>query len=352
LAGAVLNENGNNDGEEDLSSEFQSIGDDDDTELPPMKKLRSTMPTWLANEYKVIRDQVTKEMKLTKTPTCYNKGTFFIGDENPYLKQRFTFEVNPGAFHHHPWFIWLPHCLLGMRIPCPDCLKNHCKLSNNSTVYLQSLGWAKKARRVVDVDQVLFIAGWRYQCILCRHTYCSWSPAILNILPPALAAQFTFKLSFRSGLTNQLADLLRISFQSGMGPDKFTHMIQAFHYQRYDEFHLQYLELVKERKNGIQGHFLPKSQPFGAFRDPNGYAGFIPGPPYFRGFYDKMVESDAPDLIQQIGMLSARVMAVDHSFKVSLFQFLKSNLAHRNLGTKANGPSEWSTCFQRSSFNC
>jgi hypothetical protein len=305
----------------DITEEFQDIGDDNESSDEPSnfeKKhpSRSSMPTWIDNEYKAIRDKVMKEIKDTGLPACYVNGTFSMGSENPFLLHRTKFTVNPDFFYHQPFFIWLPHCLLGDRIPCPACLSNCRKTFNNSAIYLQSLGWVEKARRVVDINHNIFIAGWRYRCGSCNHIYRSWSPAILNVLPKALAAQFSFQLTFRSGLTDQLAALLRESFRSGIGPDKFMQMIQSFHYRHYDQLHLQYLQMIKARKDGILGSFHCKSGPFSTFRDRDGYAGFIPSAPYFRMFYDKMVEADAPELVQLIATLSARVLAMDHSFKV------------------------------------
>ncbi|KAF8953970.1 hypothetical protein BDZ97DRAFT_2082274 [Flammula alnicola] len=302
--------------DDDLSEEFRSIGDDnDDPDPPPNKKTRSTMPTWLASKYQLIRDQVTTEISKTKQPACYRQGTFYMSDQNVLLSQRGVLDIEPSVFHRKPWFVWLPHCLLGDRIPCPDCRSSHRKSSNGGPVFLQSLGWNDKARRVVGIDSNIFIAGYRYRCVLCRHTYRSWSPAILDVLPKSLAAQFTFQLSFRSGLTDQLATLLRDSLRSGIGPEQFTQIIQAFHYRRYDKLHLEYLQMIDERKNGIYGSLKTKCQPFGAFRDRDGYAGFIPGLAYFGGFYDKMVETAAPEMRQLIAMTTARILQVDHSFK-------------------------------------
>ena len=91
---------------------------------------------------------------------------------------------------------------------------------------------------------------------MCGHTYRSWSSVIIQNLPNALAAQFTFRLTFRSGLTDSIAALLRDSFRSGMGAETFTALIQFLHYRRHDQLHLDYLEMVKVRRTGNLGHFF------------------------------------------------------------------------------------------------
>ena len=69
---------------------------------------------------------------------------------------------------------------------------------------------------------------------------------------------------------------------------------------------------------GSLGHFLIKTLPFSPFRDRDGYAGFIPSAGYFKRFYDQLIESWSGDMQQHMAMLSARVLSVDHSFKVRL----------------------------------
>ncbi|KAL6307399.1 hypothetical protein BKA93DRAFT_747778 [Sparassis latifolia] len=79
--------------------------------------------------------------------------------------------------------------------------------------------------------------------------------------------------------------------------------------------HLQFLELIKDRKDGTQGNFFTKVSPFSLFGDRSGYAGFVPTASYFHQFYDCLIESWAPEMEQRISLLSARVLSVDHSFK-------------------------------------
>ncbi|CDO73771.1 hypothetical protein BN946_scf185015.g99 [Trametes cinnabarina] len=285
---------------------------------------RSSMPTWLAHEYTVIRDKLKAEISSTSSksivgiPRCYQQGRFDEGSLDPYLSSRQTFQVDPAIFYRPTWFVWLPHCLLGDRIPCPACKAAGRRTRDGKTCFLHQLGWPKTPRRVVDVDRCLYIVGYRYRCSnkdVCGHTYKSWSPAVLEVLPRSLAANFTFRLTFRSGLTDRLTGLLRDTFRVGVGAETFTSIIQAHHYRRHNLLHLQYLEMLKERLDGNMSQFMAHVSPFSAFSDRQGYAGFVPTATYFRKFYDTLIESWAPQIQQHISMLSAEILSVDHSFK-------------------------------------
>lgn len=304
--------------QEDLAAEFQPIGDDDAeaTDVPDPgtttssseshpnvthkpSVVRSTMPSWLGNEYASVRDRLTVEMERTAKgrqpgrPKCYDDGTFYTGASgSPYLLSRTMLQIGPGIFHEPVFFVWLPHCLLGDHIPCPSCKRAGRKASNSTLVFLQRLGWVEKPRCVVDVDKCVYIIGYRYRCgqKLCNKTYRSWSPAILDILPSSLSAQFSFRLTYRSGVTGALAGLLREAFRCGVGPQSFTSMVQSMHYHRYDELQLQYLEMVCDWKLGNMGNFFEKVTPFGLFGDRDGYAGSIPSASYFQMLYDMLIK--------------------------------------------------------------
>lgn len=133
---------------------------------------------------------------------------------------------------------------------------------------------------------------------------------------------FPFQLTYRSGLSNNLVSLLCSSTHTGIGPAPFAQMLQSFHYQRYDELHLQYLELMHDCYKACPLQFWIQKQAFGSFSDRDGYVGFVPSSGYLGHFYNMLIERWAPKMKQSIAMLPARVLAIDHSFKVfSLFMF-------------------------------
>ena len=251
-------------------------------------------------------------------PSCYERNSFYDGTDSTFLTARSTFQLNAGIFYQPLFFIWLPHVLVD-RIPCPACLEARRVRNLGSVVYLQKHGFTDMACRVVDIDRNIYIVGCRYLCGHkdCKRVYQSWSPAILQVLPPALAQSFEFWLTYRSGITEQLATLLRESFRSGIGPDQFTTMIESFHYRRFDSLQTQFLRMVLDRQQGTLSRYWKATNPFSEFRDLDGYAGFVPSAPYFGHFYDRLVEESAQETQQMIAALPVDVLKQDHSFKVS-----------------------------------
>lgn len=285
-------------------------------------RARATMPTWLASEYQRLRERLTEEMKKSRAglPQCYQRNTFYDGVENQYLAARSTFQLSASLFHQPRFFVWFPHVLVD-KIPCPACRDTGRQSSKSSCVYLQKRGFVDYPRRVVDVDRNVYVVGYRYTCGHkdCGRTYLSWSPAILDILPPPLRDQFEFRLTHRSGLTSRVVSLLREAFNAGIGPQQFTTMIEAAHYHRYDLLQCQFLEMVLHRSgSGTLSSLWTTTAPFGAFGDRNGYAGYIPSARYFANFYDILVEESAPAMRQLIASLPADIIKQDHSFKVFL----------------------------------
>jgi hypothetical protein len=99
-------------------------------------------------------------------------------------------------------------------------------------------------------------------------------------------------------------------------------MIRTFHICKHEYLHQQYLEMVYIHLRLPAGHLLGKFQPFSLFNDQDGYAGFTPCANYFRQFYVKYIASHAAEMDQHMSMLSANVIQIDHSYKVSLVYHL------------------------------
>ncbi|KAG1847003.1 hypothetical protein DFJ58DRAFT_843319 [Suillus subalutaceus] len=328
------------DEEASLEDEFRPVpddgGEDEDTEhgrgtstfgSVGRSSSRSTMPLWLSESYKVVETMLKKEIKQsTRTPAmpkCYEQQRLWVGDASPFLTllTQPSIAVEPSIFHQPAFFVWLPHCLLGDRIPCPQCKASNELTKQGKPVFLQRLGWIGKPRRAVDVARNVYIIGYRYSCVHpgCRKTYRSWSSAILNVLPAPVAMQFPFQLTYRSVLSNSLVLLLHSSIRAGIGPVPFMQMLQSFHYENFDNLRLQYLELVHDRYKSCPKQLWVRKQAFGSLGDRNGYAGFVPSAGYLRRFYDTIIERRSTEMKQCIAMLPARVLAIDHSFKVPSF---------------------------------
>jgi hypothetical protein len=269
------------------------------------------MPRWLSSDYADARERLTAKMKKNPSgrPTCYDRHTFIDGTPYHFFVADHKFQPSPEDFYRPRYFVWLPH-LFARRIPCPACLKSNRRTSDNDTIYLRQKGWPASPRHVVDLHECIYIIGYRYSCgnKECLKTYQSWSTSLLAALPHSLSANFTFHLTYRSGLSDQVVALMQASFQHGIGPGPFSEMIRTFHICKHEYLHQQYPEMVYIRLRSPAGRLLGKFQPFSLFNDQDGYAGFTPCANYFRQFYVKYIASHAAEMDQHMSMLSANVI--------------------------------------------
>ena len=190
--------------------------DDDDLESVPLRvgcdissgedgaaSRRTTLPRssillWLINSYRDLCETLRMEIKSNAShqPSVYDSGQFLLTPKNPMFAAARTSYLSPRLFYELHYFLWLPH--LFNRIPCPACKEARRTNNNGTSIMLCLLGWPQAPRRAVDIDYTLYIVGYRYYCgqADCRKTYLSWSPAIMEVLPPAVAAQFQFHLTY------------------------------------------------------------------------------------------------------------------------------------------------------------
>ncbi|KAI0281535.1 hypothetical protein BC826DRAFT_1140742 [Russula brevipes] len=203
-------------------------------------KPRSALPRWLKQSYSSVcqelRNGMVKNARGMLVPKCYAQGSFFFSEENRFLALDGRRQLSPTMFYEPRYFVWLPHVFA--RIPCPSC--------NNSSAFLSPHSMARSPRRAVDIDRVVYIIGQRYRCLKCGRSFQGWSKPVLDVLPPALSAQFPFHLTHRGGLSDALVALLRSCFQRGIGPSPFAEMIRSFHQRTYEKTYLQYLEMYGE----------------------------------------------------------------------------------------------------------
>ncbi len=186
----------------------------------------------------------------------------------------------------------------------------------------------------------VWLTGRHYHCdhLECRKTYQNWLPAILKILLKWLSDEFPFHLTHHCGLTDHLIALLCSFFQWGVDPSPFTKMIQLFHIWKYEQCHVQYLEMIASHTlaNTVISGLLVSHKPFGMWNDTKGYAGFVPLHKYFTSFYNVLVERHAQEIDQQMAMLPAQILCIDQSHKVS-------NLI-KMTDSKASQKGEWCSC--------
>ena len=253
---------------------------------------------------------------MSHRPSCYDNGTFVLAPKAPFFASAHVLQLSPAIFYTLHYFICLPH--LFARIPCPACKSAGRRRDDGHAVMLQLKTWPRSPHQVVDLEYNIYIVSYRYYCghSACNKTYQSWSPAVLDILPPPLAAQFPFHLTYRNALSDRVAALLHASFQQGLGPLPFADTLRTFHIRHFEQLELLYLEMVKININSTLQAFLVPHQRFSAWDDPSDYAGYVPSTCFLGGFYDTYIEMHAQQMDQHMSMLSAHGLTIDHSHKV------------------------------------
>lgn len=199
------------------------------TTTKPIHCPRSAMPKRLSQEYTDHRERLTAEIwkNASRKPTCYEQGSFISGPSHPFFSAWEKVQPSPNIFYAPRFEVWIPHLLMKSCIPCPNYTSASRLGHNNQPIFLNVQGWPKAPQRVVDLEQCIYVIGYRYYCPhqSCKKTYLSWSPALLSALPWAVSMLFTHHLTYCGGLTDQVVAMLQSSFLRGVGPGPFLETI-------------------------------------------------------------------------------------------------------------------------------
>ena len=277
---------------------------------------------YLSNLQQTIKNQMARSPK--GLPACYVKNTFWVypnDQHHAYFELRRQQQLDPRQLYKPRVFLWLPHLL--ETVKCPDCKEK-----------LDSHGWptTSAARKVVDITDNFYIMSYRYRCVPCKKTYMGSDESVVALLPPELAEEFPAYLSHRSGVSLQVMRLMCSTFASGMGPEPFMRMLYELHNRRHDGLELQYVKKREHVKHVEKQVASQKNQrsllsmmnkqasevTFSSFDDATGYCGFVPSAKYLTSLYNEYVEKCSADHDQYTSSLSADVVHVDHSHKVSI----------------------------------
>ncbi|KAJ6492742.1 hypothetical protein C8R47DRAFT_1012819 [Mycena vitilis] len=286
--------------------------DDENTKTPK----RKPFPHWFQKIIKSLLDELKYDLEETTTEKSrhYLAGTFWL-PRKPAWFALGHLNVKPTDLFLPDFFIWDPMSLLGgaVGIVCPECNSHH----------LTRDGVVERPRRVVDIDACFWIVGYTYACRKrsggCGVRFRSWDQRILGRLPLPLAAEFPAHLTWRSGLSTRAFGVVRSCFQHGMGAEEVADLFRMQHLRRYDEIRLQYLR-TKVKQMNLPGRTYEAFLPFDD-RSASGFHGFTPSGQWLRDVYDDFIETYRDVLNQHTGMLSGRILAIDHSHKLAKHVF-------------------------------
>ncbi len=123
-----------------------------------------------------------------------------------------------------------------------------------------------------------------------------------------------------SGISKNLAKIMRPLFQSGVGPHRLHKVLRVLHSEKFDELQFQYYDKMVERisnPNLFDMNMRNRSyEEFTSFGDKIKYAGYVPCSNYLSNVYSSLIQKFVPFMDQLNSVINGVVLKVDHSFKL------------------------------------
>lgn len=158
-----------------------------------------------------------------------------------------------------------------------------------------------------------------YKCNKCSCRIIGTDTELIRQLPIIAQTEFPAFLTKRSGISRDLADLMRPLVQSSTGPLRLSNILQELHLKRYDTLQFQYLANYKYRVDNSSSLIsLPVPAPeFSKFNDKDGYNGYYPSANYLSFVYTSLIATLRPHLDNQIMKVDGVILKGDHTFKAA-----------------------------------
>lgn len=319
-------------GDEGLGGENEGTGDNEGDSLPrdslpernassrTARTARWEHPEWLKQAYKdkisfvkattdndglcALYRPSTLQARLSSDPKKLGLGSFEFPREEPVFRSSTT----PEHYYNPRFFLW---------DPMPLCRKENYTLQCAACGSgLGRHGWPDRPRRIAVLSGSLFLIGHRYIChnAKCQtKTMMSYDQRVLDQLPRHLQACFPFRLTHRSGCSEDLLRLLIHLVSMGFGTSMFSNLLRDMQLQVHDQRKVAYLTRILASPRPAPN---TKYTNFGNFEDGERNAGFVPSGHWLRELFDDEVATRAANLDQRMAMLDARIISLDHSHKV------------------------------------
>ncbi|KAG6876058.1 hypothetical protein C0992_001133 [Termitomyces sp. T32_za158] len=300
----------------------EEVVEDEDEEqitsgMAPSKVSLHPLPNWLKDTFeKHIRDSGSINRIPDGLPPLYcDQQTFWFPKPSTFFLLQDIDNLSPQKIYKAQFFLWDPECLVSNGLICPN---------EGCSARLQRHGHIPRPRRVVGLGSIFWIIGYRYFCAQCKKprsvTFWSWDPRILAILPRPLAAEFPAQLTYRSGISIEAFRFMRTCFSHGMGAKQFSNALLVQHLESYDHLQLLYLHVLAPKAALL--HSMPTfKKKFKAFfpfhnKSSDSFYGFVPSGQWLRDVYDTMISEHEEEFNQHTAMLTTKICAIDHSFKL------------------------------------
>ena len=158
-----------------------------------------------------------------------------------------------------------------------------------------------------------------YKCNKCNCRIIGTDTELIRKLPIIAQTEFPAFLTKRSGISRDLADLMRPLIQSSTGPLRLSNILQELHLKRYDTLQFQYLVNYKYRVDNSSSLIslqIPAPE-FSKFNDKDGYNGYYPSANYLSFVYTSLIAIFRPHLDNQIMKVDGVILKGDHAFKAA-----------------------------------
>ena len=184
-------------------------------------------------------------------------------------------------------------------------------------------------RRVIGLHGSYWLVCKKYKCEACKGagrqwSFNMWDTKVLALLHPSIAdslgVMFTWKLAVTQELVDYIEDhaVCKVSFEA-----MATHL-KSNHHRSFTRAHLAYVSAVDYyniaiKRSANANRQLLEPEEWGAFRDPNGWGGHVPGAAYLVAIFLAKADQSEPFLKRSLQMVDAEVIAGDASLKVPKF---------------------------------
>lgn len=219
---------------------------------------------------------------------------------------------------------YVPRVMVYAPFDVKSSYRLHCPTCGSANVVMDGY---TDFRRVVDLDDCLFVIGRRYRC---KHThknncFAAWDKKLLRGAPPYVREAFPVILTHRLGVTKQLFDLLRTMYEGGRGVGPFADLVRENHRRAHHRKELAFLSRLADHvcppvagdQTQLTQNYDPNKLPrFSTFADPAGYNGCCGSRSFYRSVYTASMEELEPLMKARSALLSARILSGDHFFKI------------------------------------
>ena len=314
--GVIYNGDDDNDDDDGFNEEGEYFDDNGDS------LDQSNYETWMSKYISKIQERLKAELR-----TQNREGEELIPDESKWLiamlkEHGFSIpwklapmvcsklqESRGEPAYYCTVHVWLPEVQFG------DTNMPHCGFcESNDRIGRHAFDHRHPARRITGLQKDEYVMTARYICHSCKdqkrpHTFRGYNPKSLDLMACRRKLLFPALLTHRSGVTMELAHLIRALVAAGVRPNCIAGMISEMHHR---ECHEQMLLAESSYRSPFAVEIPPM---FSEFDDPKGYNGRRLSSNYVKSVYTKLVHSFREQADADTKKRDLNIIHIDGSYK-------------------------------------